>query len=358
MAYEPTNPITRHEADLLDRALAAFRAATGQRILVDPFEKPHRQPADFRRVDAIGHLNIDGTDETVVIEIKARLTNAMLGAVAHQLQQLKKNHEHGLLVTDYVNPIMAERLKELGIFFIDTVGNAYLNLLPVLVYIRGNKPEKQAGTANKTRAFQPTGLKVLFAFLCNPELVNAPYRDIAYAANVALGTVGWVINDLKELGYIAELGKGRRVIRGRKKLLDRWVTTYPEQLRQKLVIGRYTVRDKTWWKQAALHNFHAYWGGEVAAAKMTKYLKPEQITIYVREQAARLQLEFGMKKDPDGEIELLKVFWDRQCDFDDKDVTPTLLTYADLLTTGDQRNIDTATIIYDQYLAEFIAEDR
>ena len=60
-----------------------------------------------------------------------------------------------------------------------------------------------------------------------------------------------------------------------------------------------------------------------------------------------MQLEFGMKKDPDGEIELLKVFWDRQCDFDGKDVTPTLLTYVDLLTTGDQRNIDTATIIHD-----------
>ena len=358
MTYAPTNPTTQQEADLLDRALAAFHAATDLRIRLDQLEVFRHQRDYARIVDAVGHLNIDGTDETVVIEIKARLTNPMLGAVAHQLQQLKQNHEHGLLVTEYVNPIMAERLKELGVFFIDAVGNAYLNLPHVLVYIRGNKPEKQAGTANKTRAFQPTGLKVLFAFLCNPELVNAPYRDIANAANVALGTVGWVINDLKELGYIAELGKGRRVIRGRVKLLDRWATTYPEQLRPKLVIGRYTVRDKTWWKLAALHNFHAYWGGEVAAAKLTNYLKPEQITIYVREQAARLQLEFGMKKDPDGEIELLKVFWDRQCDFDDKDVTPTLLTYVDLLTTGDQRNIDTATIIHDQYLAQFIAEDR
>ena len=221
-----------------------------------------------RRADAIGHLNVDGIDETVVIEIKARLTNPMLGAVAHQLQQLKQNHEHGLLVTEYVNPVMAERLKELDIFFIDTVGNAYLNLPPILVYVRGKKPDKQAHTTNKTRAFQPTGLKVLFAFICNPDLVNAPYRDIANAANVALGTVGWVINDLKELGYITEFGKGRRVLRGREKLLDRWATAYPEQLRPKLIIGRYTVRDKTWWKHAELYNFPAYWGGEVAAANL------------------------------------------------------------------------------------------
>jgi hypothetical protein len=360
MAYEPTNQIKGREGDLQDRALAAFHTATGLRILVDQIEVIRHQHDYARRVDAIGHIDIDGTDEIVVIETKTRLTNPMLGAVAHQLQQLKQHHEHehGLLVTDYVNPVMAERLKELGVFFIDTVGNAYLNLPPVLVYIRGNKPEKKASTANKTRAFQPTGLKVLFAFMCNPELVNAPYRDIANAANVALGTVGWVINDLKELGYIAELGKGHRVIRGREKLLDRWVVTYPEQLRPKLLLGRYTVRDKTWWKKATLTDYHAYWGGEVAAAKLTQYLKPELVTIYVREQTARLQLEFGMNKDPNGEIELLNAFWNRQCDLDDKDITPTLLTYADLLTIGEQRNIDTVTIIYDQYLAQFIAEDR
>ena len=49
---------------------------------------------------------------------------------------------------------------------------------------------------------------------------------------------------------------------------------------------------------------------------------------------------------------------DKSGDIDDKDVTPALLTYADLLATGDQRNIETAKIIYDQYLAQFIAEDR
>jgi hypothetical protein len=355
MAYEPINPVNQRDAGLLEQALAAFHKATGCRILIDQLENTRHQPGYIRRADAMGHLNIDETNEPLVIEIKTRLAKPMLGAIAHQLQQY---HGHGLLVTEYVNQMMAQRLKELDVFFIDTVGNAYLNLPPVLIYIRGNKQEKPTGTEQKTRAFQPAGLKVLFAFLCNPELVNAPYRDIANAANVALGTVGWVINNLKDLGHIAQLGKGYRVIRGRKILLDRWVTTYPELLRPKLVIGRYTAPEKNWWKQAAIHNFQAYWGGEVAAAKMTKYLKPEQITIYVRDQAARLQLEHGMRKDPNGEIELLDAFWNWQCDFNDKDVTPAVLTYADLLATGDQRNIETATIIYEKYLAQFIAEDR
>lgn len=354
MAYE-TNPTTQQEARLLDRALAAFHAATGRDILVDRIEKLARQPDHDQIVDAIGHLNIDGTKVPLAIEIKTRLTKPTLGAIAHQLARYKVR---GLLITDYVNPVMAEQLKKMNIFFIDTVGNAYLDLPPVLVYVRGNKPEQPVPTAYRTRAFQPTGLKVLFAFLCDPELVNAPYRDIAEAADVALGTVGWVINDLKDLGHIAQLGKKRRTLRGRQKLLDRWVTAYPEQLRPKLHIGRYTVHDTTWWKQAAIQVFQAYWGGEVAAAKLTKYLKPEKITLYVRDQAARLQLEFGMRKDPNGEVELLHAFWNNRYDADIDDITPPLLTYADLLATGDQRNIETATIIHDQHLAQLILEDR
>ena len=52
------------------------------------------------------------------------------------------------------------------------------------------------------RVFQPSGLKVLFALFCDLELVNAPYRAMVKVAEVALGTVGRVVTDLRELGYI------------------------------------------------------------------------------------------------------------------------------------------------------------
>jgi hypothetical protein len=110
-------------------------------------------------------------------------------------------------------------------------------------------------------------------------------------------------------------------------------------------------------RYAPLHNFNACWGGEVAAAKLTGYLRPEQMTIYVRERAAQLQLAYQLRKDPDGNIELLKAFWDIECEQTEKELVPPLLIYADLLAMSDPRNIETAHLLYDQELARLIGED-
>lgn len=342
------------EAELLDRALGAFRAATGLPIQVERRNIKIQNHYGQKIIDAIARLRAYGIDEQFAIELKTHLTNAALGVIA---QHFARFPHRGLLVTDYVNPRMAERLREMDIPFLDAAGNAYLNVPPVFVFIKGNRPPERFTEAPKTRAFQPTGLKVVFTFLCNPELVNAPYRDIARAAGVALGTVGWVVTDLKELGHIVDMGKRGRRLKKRRKLLDRWVIAYPEQLRPKLLIGRYVAPEVDWWKHAPLYNFNAYWGGEVAAASLTGYLRPEQMTIYVRERAAQLQLAYQLRKDSDGNIELLKAFWDIGCEQTEKELVPPLLIYADLLATGDPRNIETAHLLYDQELARLIGED-
>ena len=54
--------------------------------------------------------------------------------------------------------------------------------------------------------------------------------------------VNWVMRELKELGFLLEKGEGRgREIRliNKERLLERWITAYVEQLRPKLVLGRY-----------------------------------------------------------------------------------------------------------------------
>ncbi len=56
----------------------------------------------------------------------------------------------------------------------------------------------------RTRAFNASGLKVIFTFLLVPQLVSETYRTIAETSGVLLGTIGWVLNDLKELGYVHE----------------------------------------------------------------------------------------------------------------------------------------------------------
>jgi hypothetical protein len=269
---------------------------------------------------------------------------------------MKRLPHKALLVTRYVNPNMAERLRELKIPFLDTLGNAYLGDPPVFVYIHGREPQRFP-RERPTRAFVPAGLRVVFALLCRRELVGAPFRTIAQTAHVALGTVAWVLGDLEALGHLVDMGKQGRRLMDKQRLVDRWVAAFPDQLRPKLLQGRYGAPDPKWWEKARIRNFHAYWGAEPAAARLTGYLKPELVTVYIRDLPGRFLAANRLHADPKGNVEVLKAFWDPACMGTDPEIVPPLLVYADLLATGDPRNLETARRIYDEQLAGLVRED-
>jgi len=102
----------------------------------------------------------------------------------------------------------------------------------------------------------------------------------------------------------------------------------------------------------------AQWGGEVAAAKLTQYLAPQIVTIYTTaQQLNQLLLEFRLRKDVAGDVEILKRFWEPGKTWQYGDLVHPILVYADLMATGNQRNIETAKIIYEQHIIRLIRED-
>ena len=355
------------EKDILDQAILAVRNETGLRLHI---EKTEVQLNNYR-VDAL--VRIEEGNNLLAAEIKKWAQQANLGAIVNQVQNLP---EKGLLVADYVNPKMAEKLRQEDVQFIDTVGNAYINVPPVYVYVTGKRQETAKFMPTKAgakRAFEPTGLKVIFAFLCQPQLVNAPYREIAEKAGVAVGTVGWVLNGLKAANLIRDKGKKqeRRIV-NYQKLLDRWVEAYPEKLRPKQLIGEFIADDPYWWKDIEIQNYNGYWGGEIAAAKYTGYLKPQVATIYLDNIAltrllvdARLRKATEWHEDKAGTVVIYQPFWtENMMELDiepatyiKKELVHPILAYADLVATGDTRNIEVARRIYDEHIAQYIRED-
>ncbi len=335
------------EREILQKALEGLRKTANLNAQVQ------HGNYDF---DARLRIGLNEMEWDFAVEVKNRVTPATLGAFVRQLRVFPQEQKK-LLVTWYVTPQMADRMKEMGIQFIDTAGNAYINEPPLFIFIKGNRPVDRYPIERPTRAFRPTGLQVVFALLCNPGLENEPFRKIAKVANAALGTVAWVIRDLKNIGHLLDRGKRGRHLLRKKELLERWVTMYPEQLRPKNLVGRYETTDVEWWKDEELTNFRAYWGGEIAAAKLTKYLKPQVITIYVKVKPGRLLLKHKIMKNPNGNIEILKAFWNFEFDWQFPNLVHPILIYADLLATGDTRNIETAEIIYERELNRFIREN-
>lgn len=200
-----------------------------------------------------------------------------------------------------------------------------------------------------------TALRVVFALLCKPELLNAPYRDIVRAAGVALGAVGWVFFDLHGRGHVLggqRTGDRRLLDSGR--LLDEWVTNYPIKLRPRLNCQRFRVADPRWWQQTRLPE-GAFWGGEVAAAKLTEHLNPAAYTVYVdparrREGIGHLVRQHQLRADPVGQLEVLDTFWNFPVAGKQPDLVPPLLVYADLLATLDPRNLEIAKRIREEHL--------
>jgi hypothetical protein len=338
------------ENELLELALEALRNNLPGQAEIKTV-KPLRAPR--LRADYLLRIVMQGKEIRYYAEIKANVTKA-----DKLLAMMRKGEfDHPLLVvTKYINPQLADELKQNGTEFIDTAGNAFINQPPLYIFVKGNKPDIVKVPPPK-RTFKPAGLRVIYAFLCNPGLENKTYREIAAETGVALGTVDWIMKELKELGFLLDMGKrGQRLIQ-KENLLQRWVTTYPEQLRPKLTLGRFRG-EYGWWQQKRLDPFKAQWGGEVAAAKLTEYLQPQIITIYATPQELdQLLIKNRLKRDQTGDVEILNRFWKPAEIWKYEDLVHPILIYADLLATGNERNIETAKMIYDQHIVQLIRED-
>jgi hypothetical protein len=343
------------EKDLLGAALAALRGLG----LAASFDNAVAEQAG-RAGDAFVTLGLGQQAQRYVVQIKHELKPADLGAVLHEQDRLAELHGMpGLLMADHIRPELADALREQGREFADAAGNAYLRQPGLFIYVKGNKPVAKVAALQIGRAFQPTGLQVIFALLCHPEWINLPYRELAARAGVAHGTVGWVMPDLLQQGFITEIkGKrGTRRLYEGTRLLGLWADAYARQLRPRLVLGRYFVQSIDGWRDWPLAEHAAQWGGEPAAALLTQYLKPGELTLYAPKLPGLLAGKYRFMKEADAQhrdaVEVRRKFWDFPDD-QEQACVPAVLVYADLLATGDARCIETAKRLYEEYVVQLI----
>lgn len=130
-----------------------------------------------------------------------------------------------LLLAEHVTAGAGEFLREEGISYLDASGNCFLKSGSLLLFVEGQRPGSHSqsnsvrskissDSGRKTqsiRAFNPSGLKLIFALLVQEDVVAWPYRDLAELVGISRGTVGYVMRDLKELGFVEERRKKRHL---------------------------------------------------------------------------------------------------------------------------------------------------
>jgi hypothetical protein len=343
------------EPKFLERTVAALKP-----LGIDVLEIARPEPAAQAGADAWLRIGKDGEQVDYLAVVQRKLTPATLGAASMRLLHIAKVTGHPtLLVTDYLTPPMAEKLQVQKQQFADAAGNAYLQAPGLFVYVMGRKLHGHATAPVAGKAHTLTGLKVMFALLCDLQLADAPQRAIAAAAGVALGAIPAVMADMQRNGHLLVQGKRRR-LNATKRLLDEWALAYARRLRAKSLQATYAAIDLDGWKTWPLDPLEVLWGAEPAANLLVNYLRPGVLTLYADKMPPRLLVEKKMKPasgaqpDDDRTIEWRKPFWGTVAATARPDTVHPVLVYADLLATGDARCMETAQLVYDQYLARLL----
>jgi len=300
-------------------------------------------------VDGEIHLTIDNVQFKGYAEVKRELRQYQIP----QILETAKRAKSFIVIAETIFPNIKEQLRSQKIAYIDTSGNIYINTNKTYIWIDGKKAAKTTKPVTN-RAFTKTGLRTVFHILLNPDAINMPHRELANVTKVGLGNVPNVLNGLKEAGFIIQKNNKEKLLQNKKALLNRWIDGYGETLKPSLLIGTYRFLDKDqfnrWQKMTLPSNIDAVWGGEAAANLITHYLDPQKLTIYT-ENKRILMTHWKLIPDSNGELSIYEKFWSNDSK-SERHIAPFLLVYADLMLADDPRCIETADMIYKEYLQD------
>lgn len=299
---------------------------------------------DDTNIDAIIQIN----DETIVIECKTQVQPRNVEHIAQHLNEFAP-HKNYMVIANYITPKAKELLTEKGIAYLDEGGNISMRLPKYVLHVEGletkSEPEKYM-----FRAFTKTGVRVVFQLLANPELINVPQRELAKRAGVSLGTIPKVLKELLRDKFAVKITEQSYQLTNKEQLLQRWVDAFNTRLLPSLYTKTYTPRGMNAHEffKAAKMNEETQWGGEAAAAIITNYLRPEKYSLYTNLMGGELMNHYKLVPSEEGEITVYEKFWE-----DEKFTTPyvhPIIAYAELIGSGDSRNLETAEMIINEHI--------
>ncbi|CAD0006115.1 type IV toxin-antitoxin system AbiEi family antitoxin [Flavobacterium salmonis] len=328
------------DREIVEEAAAKLKAISGFNVLSSTVNK---EP----------YIIINGTKFRLAY-VK-EVTKALKDVIIHLIQtEIADKKNPFILITKYIpNDVGQQYSKENRINYLDLNGNCYIRTDTFVILITGQRREKIEKT-NQSRAFQEAGIKIIFWLLNNPEQINATYRIIAKKSGVSLASVGYVLQELTALNFFMKTQKGN-FLKNKKELLNRWVLAYHDVLRQRLLLKkmRFTKNDKKEWSRLPVQDTQGtvLWGGEPAGSILTRYLSPMVFTLYTDSSWKTLIHDLDLAPSENGEIEVLKIFWIEEENDKNNLTAPPLIVYADLMGSGNDRNIETANKILENELS-------
>lgn len=286
-------------------------------------------------------LDIQGTQFYVIAKKNAK--NYTYGLILTDLNKVDSS-KNVLFIADHISGKLAKQLQENNINYLDAAGNTFIKCQDLFVFIEGQKSILSKKN-NQSRLFQETGLKLLLLLISNPVVLEESYRSIAEKADVSLGSVSIVFNELEEQNFLLR-SQENKILKNRDELIQRWLIGYNEIIRPKIIRKKMrAVGEESLMERVKESNLKIFFGGELAGQLLTKHLKPQNLVLYSNEDLNLIGKELKLIPDENGNIELRAKFWSDEVPLAGNNLAPKLVVYADLMGTGNNRNIETAQLI-------------
>lgn len=288
-------------------------------------------------------------DENIFVEFK----NEVRPQYATAVEAHNKAYPT-LIASNYITPKAKAILKEKKLSYLDSYGNAFIQLPQLKVYVEQHNSKPIASKSSKV--FTQAGAQLIFQFLNRPEEVNETVRRLAHISNISLGSVSKIINGLYDEGFLVRWNSEKKYQLVRKEeLLERWIPILNEKVLPNYKIGTYSFTGnlEAQWKTQFLRP-KVWWGGEPGAAMLTNYSYPEKYSLFTTLQAKEILTVIKLVPNTNGKITLYKPFWGdthNTAIINYKNTVHPLIIYAQLIHSGEPRNIETAQIIYNEHIA-------
>ncbi len=285
--------------------------------------------------------NIMINDHPISVVMKNEIRPGALTVIDHLLP----NDNTIVLAANYITPNAKAKLKSIKINYIDSFGNAYFDFKDLKIYVEKGNAKPITNSSNEI--FTRSGAKLLFELLQNPESVNTTFRELSEKCSIALGSVSKIMKALGNEGFLVKVNSKNSQLIKRGELLERWIPLVNEKVlpNYKLDTFQFGKTSQSEWKNT---DETIQWAGEPAAALLTNYLNPEQFSLFTTLDKTEIIKNIGFLPNKNGNISIYRPFW--KSENNDMKTVPTLLIYAQLMYQGSPRNIETANLLYNEFL--------
>ena len=319
---------------LVEEALDALRRRTG---IVSTFSVSRMgRPGD--ETDGVVELRRGTHRARFDVVVKATFRQSH---IARLREGVVERGARALLVTRHVSSALAEKMQRVGMPFVDSAGNAFIDTDDWFVLATGASAPKKEPVRH---SLSPATWKVAYTLLRQPGAMGFTIRELAEHAGTSHGAAHTALRAMAERGWVEDLGRRGRVVVNPEALWRAWEVGYGDRLSRKLFVtmavtpGGDSMQS---WLQGVRTRLqgNSLLGGEAGAQLMGADILATTAVVHVRRWTPSVMRQLGLlpSREERSPVVIRETFGHVNHDPADPQLADRMLIRAELMAINDER---------------------